>query len=141
MTAVTGTPPAARDGVDGHAPVAGPGERGTLTISDRVVERIAGYAVTLVDAAAAAPRRVLGVTVGEAEDDDQARVRARVAGSTATIEATVAVGWPASIRTVTDQARQRIRDDVQRITDVRVDHIDIDVVSLTVPGAARPRVR
>ncbi|NMR20079.1 Asp23/Gls24 family envelope stress response protein [Cellulomonas fimi] len=139
MTAVTDTPTQAAPGRYG-APAA-PADRGTLTVSDRVVERVAGYAVTLVDSAAAAPRRILGVTLGEAEDDDEARVRAQVAGDTATVQATIAVGWPASIRQIAEQARQRIRDDVQRITDVRVDHIDINVVSLTVPGAHRPRVR
>lgn len=140
MTTDTDTSPQAGPG-PAAAELAEAADRGTLTVSDRVVERVAGYAVTLVDSAAAAPRRVLGVTVGEAETDDEARVRARVAGDTATVEATIAVGWPASIRAVAEQARRRIRDDVGRITDVRVDHIDIDVVSLSVPGADRPRVR
>ena len=139
MTAVTDTP--ADAGAEGGASLAAPAERGTLTVADRVVERVAGYAVTLVHGAAAAPRRVRGVTVSEAEEEDEARVRARVAGDTATVEATIAVGWPASIRGVADEARRRIRDDVERITAVRVDHVYIDVVSLTIPGADRPRVR
>ncbi|MFS0701327.1 Asp23/Gls24 family envelope stress response protein [Cellulomonas sp. 179-A 4D5 NHS] len=129
-----------------HAAPAAPGlaaaeERGTLTVSDRVVERVAAYAVVSVDAAAAAPRKMLGFTVGQADADDEARVRADVRGSTATIEATLAVRWPESVRDVAEQARRAIRDEVQRITDVRVDHIDLDVVSLSVPTASRPRVR
>lgn len=129
-----------------HAAPAAPGlveaeERGTLTVSDRVVERVAAYAVVSVDAAAAAPRKMLGFTVGQADADDEARVRADVRGSTATIEATLAVRWPESVRDVAEQARRAIRAEVQRITDVRVDHIDLDVVSLSVPTATRPRVR
>jgi uncharacterized alkaline shock family protein YloU len=116
-------------------------ERGTLTVSDRVVERVAAYAVISIDAAAAGPRRMLGFTVGKADTDDEARVRADVRGSTATIEATLAVRWPESVRDVAEQARRAIRDEVHRITDVRVDHIDLDVVSLSVPTASRPRVR
>ena len=50
--------------VDG-APVP-PEERGRLTVADRVVEKVAGYAVTFVMDAAAAPRRVLGVNIGMA---------------------------------------------------------------------------
>jgi uncharacterized alkaline shock family protein YloU len=116
-------------------------ERGTLTVSDRVVERVAGYAVVLVDGAAAAPRRVLGVKVGDADVDDEAHVRARVAGRTATIEASIAVRWPAPVHAVAAEARRRIREDVARITDVVVDHVDLDVVSLAVPAASRARVR
>ena len=36
-----------------------PEDRGSLSIADRVVERVAGYAATQVDGAAAAPRRLL----------------------------------------------------------------------------------
>ena len=116
-------------------------ERGTLTVDDRVVERVAGYAVVLVDGAAAAPRRVLGVKVGDADVDDEAHVRARVAGRTATIEASIAVRWPAPVQAVAAETRRRIRDDVARITGVMVDHVDLDVVSLAVPPAPRARVR
>ena len=115
-----------------------PGERGSLTVADRVVERVAGYAVTLVEEASAAPRRVLGVTVGSAAADREASVDARVDGHTATVEATVAIAWPASVRTVTARLREQVRADVGRITGVRVAHVDVDVVSMTAP-AARPR--
>jgi uncharacterized alkaline shock family protein YloU len=116
-------------------------KRGTLTVSDRVVEKVAGYAVVLVDGAAAAPRRVLGVKVGNADADDEAHVRARVAGRTATVEASIAVRWPAPVQAVAAETRRRIREDVARITDVVVDHVDLDVVSLIAPAASRARVR
>jgi uncharacterized alkaline shock family protein YloU len=115
--------------------------RGTLTVADRVVEKVAGYAVVLVDGAYAAPRRVLGVKVGTVDADDEAHVRARVAGRTATVEASIAVRWPAPVEAVAAEVRLRIREDVARITDVVVDHVDLDVVSLTVPAASRARVR
>ncbi|RBY91664.1 Asp23/Gls24 family envelope stress response protein [Blastococcus sp. TBT05-19] len=115
-----------------------PGERGTLTLADRVVERVAGYAATQVPGAAAAPRRVLGISVGDARPDSEASVRARVDGGTATVEATIAVSWPASVRAVTEQLRERVRADVLRVTGVRVAHIDVDVVSFAVPES-RPR--
>ncbi len=117
------------------------GERGTLSVADRVVGRIAGYAVTLVDDAAAAPRRVLGVNMGSARPDDDANVSARVDGCTATVDVTIAVRWPASVRAVAEDARRHIRDEITRITDVRVDHIDVDVVSMDVPTRRPPRVR
>lgn len=118
-----------------------PGERGRLHVADRVVERVAGYAVTQVPDAAAAPRRVLGVRVGEADDDDSANVSARVHGRTVTVHATIAVRWPASVRGVAQQVRDRIREDLGRIVDVQVDHVDIEVVSLAVTTAPVRRVR
>ncbi|WP_332870095.1 Asp23/Gls24 family envelope stress response protein [Geodermatophilus chilensis] len=115
-----------------------PGDRGDLTIADRVVERVAGYAVTQVQGASAAPRRVLGINVGDARPDDEASVRARVDGGTATVEATIAVEWPHPIPVVAERLRRRVRDDVARLTDVQVAHIDLDVVSLPL-AASRPR--
>jgi len=118
-----------------------PADRGSLTIADRVVERVAGYAVTQVDRAMAAPRRVLGVNVGDARPAEQAAVDARVHGDVATVEATIAVAWPASVRSVADAVRQRIRSDVEHITGVRVQQVDLDVVSMRMPTAPRRRVQ
>jgi uncharacterized alkaline shock family protein YloU len=84
---------------------------------------------------------VLGVSVGEARDDQQASVDARVDGQTATISTSVAVGWPASVREVAARLRRHVRDDVERIAGVRVAHVDIDVVSMSAPAARRRRVQ
>lgn len=65
---------------------------------------------------------------------------ARVDGSTATVDAVISVAWPASVRTVAAQLRQRVRDDVAAVTGVQVAHIDVNVVDLSAP-AARPRRR
>lgn len=131
-----------RDDESGVLPELGdPAERGTLEIADRVVERVAGYAVTQVEGATAAPRRVLGINVGEVRPDKEASVDARVDGQTATVDATVAIGWPASIRTVASRLRARVRQDVEHITGVQVAHVDIDVVSLSSPSAKRRRVQ
>jgi uncharacterized alkaline shock family protein YloU len=120
------------------APVS-PDERGQLTVDDRVVEKIAGYAVTLVADAAAAPRRVLGVRIGGARPHDVASVQAQVQGDIASVQAAIAVRWPRSVQEVADETRQRIRSEVADITGVRVDYVDVEVVSMTVPSA-EPRV-
>lgn len=117
-----------------------PGDRGTPSVADRVVERVAGHAAMQADAAAA-PWRVLGVNLGESRQNDDVHVRAKVDGHSATVQATIAVRWPASIREVAEQTRRRIREDVAAMTDIAVEHIDIDVVSLNVPSRTTPRVR
>jgi uncharacterized alkaline shock family protein YloU len=132
-----GTPLAGETG-SAYPELGDPGERGGLTVADRVVERVAGYAVTLVEGTSAAPRRVLGVSVGGSRPDREAAVDARVDGRTATVEATVTVAWPSSVRSVAARLREQIRDDVARMTGVHVAHVDLDVVSMTAP-AARPR--
>lgn len=115
--------------------------RGRLVVDDRVVEKVAAYAVHQVDGATGAPRRLLGVTVGEAHEDGDARVKAHVDGSIATVEVALAVRWPASVRQVAAETRRRVREEVARITDVEVRQIDIEVVSMTVADRSQPRVR
>src|SRR4026209_2445323 len=90
-------------------------ERGRLVVADKVVERVAGYAVTLVTDAAAAPRRVLGVNVGEARPEGVASVDAQAQDDLATAQATIAVRWPTSVQKVADSVRQRIRSEVTSI--------------------------
>lgn len=117
------------------------GERGRLTIAEKVVERVAGYAVTQVDGVSAAPRRLLGVTVGDARPDTEASVSAQVDGSVGTVRATVAIAWPNPVRVVADRLRAAIRDDVALMTDVRVAQVDVDIVSFAAATAPTRRVR
>ena len=116
-------------------------ERGRLTVNDRVVEKIAGFAVTFITDAAAAPRRVLGVNFGRARPDEVASVRAQVQGDIASVHASIAVRWPSSVQMVADLVRERIRSEVTAMTGVLVDHVDVEVVSLTLPNPTEPRVR
>jgi uncharacterized alkaline shock family protein YloU len=118
-----------------------PGERGRLTLAGKVVERVAGHAVTRVEGASAAPRRLLGVRVGQARADDEASVTAQVDGLTGTVRATVAIAWPHPVRQVADRLRAAIRADVARMTDVTVAQVDLDVVSFAAATAPVRRVR
>lgn len=117
-----------------------PEERGRLTVDDRVVEKVAGYAVRFVTDAAAAPRRVLGVNIGHARPDEAASVRAQVRDDIASVHAAIAVRWPRSIQEVADEVRERIRAEVSAMTGVRVDRVDVEVVSMALPEAAERRV-
>ena len=118
-----------------------PESRGSLRIHDRVVEKVAGHAVTTIPDATAAPRRVLGMTVGAARPDDEAaKVTATVYGASVTVAATVAVSWPSPIRQVVAQLGQRIRDDISLHTGLSVDRIDLDVVSLRLTEGQGRRV-
>jgi uncharacterized alkaline shock family protein YloU len=132
-----GAPPAAATGSP-YPELGDPADRGSVSITDRVVERIAGHAVTQVEGASAAPRRLLGVSLGGDGSGNEASVDARVDGSIVTVDATVAVGYPSSVRAVTARLRTHVRAEVERLTGMRVAHIDVDVVSMRAP-AAQPR--
>jgi uncharacterized alkaline shock family protein YloU len=41
---------------------------------------------------------------------------------------------------VADEVRRSIRDEVGSLTGVQVDHVDVEVVSMTFPDQAEPRV-
>lgn len=127
------------DRTEQHAQVP-PEERGRLTVDDRIVEKVAGHAVTFVRDAAAAPRRVLGVRIGGARPDDAASVQAQVLGDIASVHVAIAVRWPRSVPDVADEVRERVRSEVGAITGVRVDHVDVEVVSMTLPDASERRV-
>src|SRR3954463_15267869 len=117
-------------------PALPPEERGRLTVDDRVVEKVAGYAVTFVTDAAAAPRRVLGVNIGGARPDDAASVQAQVHDDIASVHAAIAVRWPRSVQEVADEVREHIRSEVTDMTGVRAHHVDAAVVALDRPVPA-----
>ncbi len=143
MTTTTGprhlsdAPPDTR----GAQELAAPEDRGTLTIADRVVERVASHAVTQVPHAVAAPRRVLGVAVGQGRPEERAHVEATVHGSTAAIDVALAVAWPHPVDEVAQAVRRQVQRDVERITGVRVSRVDVEVTSLDVPDRGGSRVR
>ena len=116
-------------------------ERGTTTIADRVVERIAAQAVAEVDNATGAARSLLGVTLGSTTAETAARVSARVDGPTATVEVSMTVIYPASVRDVTRQVRRHLTERVRELTGVDVAQVDIDVTGMSIERPNTPRVR
>jgi Uncharacterized protein conserved in bacteria len=120
----------------GGAPAAepsAPDARGTTTIADRVVEKIAARAVAEVDLATGAPRRILGVRAGRASRDT-ARVDAQVTGDVVTVRIALAVHWPASVVAVTRRVRAHVTEQLRTLTGLDVGWVDIDVPALIEPN-------
>jgi uncharacterized alkaline shock family protein YloU len=107
------------------------GERGSLTIAEQVVEKIAATALGEVDHVGGAARRVLGVALGSDSPDRPAQVHALVNGSLATLEVTCSVTYPAPVATVTERARSRIIERVEQLTGLAARQVDITVTTLT----------
>jgi uncharacterized alkaline shock family protein YloU len=104
--------------------------RGTTTIADRVVEKVAAQAVAEVDCATGATRRVLGVGVGTASRATPARVHAEVDGHLVMVRVSMSVVWPASVRAVTREVRSHICERVHTLTGLEVAEVDINVPTL-----------
>ncbi|WP_433324519.1 Asp23/Gls24 family envelope stress response protein [Spirillospora sp. CA-294931] len=122
VTAALEPAPGARGGAPGA--LEPPETRGRTEIADRVLERIAARALTDVDAAGGSSRRVLGVSLGK---DSAPRVTARVDGGLATLRMTISVVYPAPIREVTRDVRERVTRQVGRLTGLEVRQVDIEV--------------
>lgn len=118
-----------------------PETRGRTDIADRVLERIATRALTEVDQASGSARRVLGVPLGRDGTRSAPRVDVHVDGGLATLEMTISVVYPASIRQVARQLRDRVAARVNELTGLEVRQVDISVASLirTDRGAGRAR--
>ena len=116
-----------------------PADRGRTRIADRVVEKVAARAVAEVDNATGVARRVLGVPLGTAGDDEQARVSADVDGTVVLVGVSMAVRWPAPVRTVARQVRTHVIDRVHELTGLEVAEVDIEVTTLVVDSEGDDR--
>lgn len=118
-----------------------PEERGRTDIADRVVEKIAGYALTEVAEAGGVSRRLLGVPVGRPGAGATPQVDARIDGHLATLSMTVSVLYPAPVRRVTSRLRDHVAARVGALTGLDVRQVDVDVDTLSHPEPFHGRAR
>lgn len=122
-----------------EAPALAPAaSRGSLTIADRVVEKVAAHAATEVDLATGAARTVLGQRLPSAE---RARAQARVDGGLVSVSVSLAVTWPAPVRQVAAEVRAHLTRRVEELTGLQVAEVDVDVSALPTGRDDAPRVR
>lgn len=98
------------------------GDRGTLTIEDRAIERIASHAVTELDGRSA-------------------KVSARVTGESATLDVRLSITYPLSVAKTTEDARRHLRQRVGELAGLTVSKVDITVTALPTRVAKARRVR
>jgi uncharacterized alkaline shock family protein YloU len=144
VTAVTAPGSANRPGADlvraSPAALRPPEIRGRTEIAGRVLERIAARAVTEVDQAGGAARRLLGVPLGRDTVHAAPRATAHVDGQLATVQLRMSVTYPAPIREVTRRVRDQIITRVGEVTGLDVRQVDIEIARLIRPGQEPRRV-
>ncbi|MDT7581016.1 MAG: hypothetical protein QOK35_2280 [Pseudonocardiales bacterium] len=85
--------------------------------------------------------RILGVGLGTTSRGTPARVVAQVDGGLVTVEVSLSVVWPASVRAVIREVRRHLADRVHELAGLRVAQVDIEVRALVVDAAdTRSRV-
>ncbi|WP_329244837.1 Asp23/Gls24 family envelope stress response protein [Actinoallomurus sp. NBC_01490] len=114
--------------------VVAPEHRGRTEIADRVLAKIAARALSEVEDAGGAARRVLGVRLGRDSMESTPWVTAKVDGGLATLRMRISVAYPAPVREVTRHLRELVRTRVGELTGLDVREVDIDVSRLPATG-------
>lgn len=117
-----------------------PGERGTTTVADRVIERIATQAVSEVDAAGGSARRMFGVALGSSGLSQSAQVTAVISGKSASLTVQLSVAYPASIAQTARQTRDQLTTRIEDLTGYTVSRVDVTVTAVHTSVAPARRV-
>ncbi len=111
-----------------------PGQRGTLVIADRVVERIAAIAAGEVEGVIKT-----GSGLDQVLGHRYPKVSAATAGRRSRIHVEIAVAWPYPLGQVSGQVREVVRNRVTELVGIQVDAVD--VYAATVVHAPKPERR
>ncbi|MGI5120605.1 Asp23/Gls24 family envelope stress response protein [Marinactinospora thermotolerans] len=110
-----------------------PEQRGSTTIPERVVAKIAARAAAEVGGT----RRVGGgVTALLGSSSRPAKASARINGTTVSLRLGIAVRYPAPVRSTAREVREHVRERVEQTTGLTVRHIDIEITGLVRDGRA-----
>lgn len=99
-----------------------PGQRGTLTISDRAIEKVATQAASSVDGVAPS-----GSTLDKMMGRRLPKVSSHVRGDQARVEVEVAVVWPLSLSDVATEVRSTVGRAVSGFSGLTVTAVDVTV--------------
>jgi uncharacterized alkaline shock family protein YloU len=146
MTSGTAVLPEASE-VSGTRP--GRTEQGTISINDRVVEKMAARAAIEIPDAGAAASRFMGRSMAGASAlgarqtslDGLPKTSADVDGSRVILDLSISVRWPASVPEVSDAVREHVRSRVGELTGLIVTEVSISVTALVTQLPAPPRVQ
>lgn len=108
-----------------------PGERGSLVVKDRVVERLATFAALSIP----------GVTRHSAGLDrvtgrDLPRVHVTVAGGHVRAALDIAVVWPRPLAETAAAVRTRVAEQLSTLSGLHVDGVDVSIPSVVQPRTA-----
>jgi len=113
-----------------------PGARGSLTVRDRAVSRVAEYAAVHTDGVVRQSSG-LGRMIGR----DLPRVDSNVSGGRVRVKVAIATAWPRSVPAVSAAVRAGVAEQLQASTGLIVDRVDVVVDEVVRQSSADlPRV-
>jgi uncharacterized alkaline shock family protein YloU len=119
-------------------------DRGTTTIADEVVEKVAGIASREVpgvhDLGGDVARVFAGlrerIGLGDADDDSDRGIKVRLDGRRATVDVTLVIEYGFVVRAVTDKVRANVIGAVENLLDLEVTEVNIRVDDVFVPDGS-----
>ncbi|MDQ2723448.1 MAG: Asp23/Gls24 family envelope stress response protein [Actinomycetota bacterium] len=112
------------------------GARGSLTVHDRAVSRVAEYAAVDTDGVV---RQSSGL--GRMMGRDLPRVDSNVSGGRVRVKVAIATAWPRSVPAVSAAVRAEVAEQLQAYTGLIVDRVDVVVDEVVRQSSAEwPRV-
>jgi uncharacterized alkaline shock family protein YloU len=119
-------------------------DRGTTTIADEVVEKVAGIATREVpgvhDLGGDVARVFAGlrerIGLGDADDDSDRGIKVRLDGRRATVDVTLVIEYGFVVRAVTDKVRANVIGAVENLLDLEVIEVNIRVDDVFVPDGS-----
>lgn len=117
-----------------------PEERGSLTISEHTVERLAACAASEIDRVGGAAGRTLGISLGGEALDRSAKTTAKVTGGEVELDVRISLEYPAPVGATTERVRGHLRERVEELTGMPVRRVGITVTALHAEVAGRRKV-
>ncbi|WP_370937555.1 Asp23/Gls24 family envelope stress response protein [Amycolatopsis sp. cg13] len=115
-------------------------ERGSLTISEHAVERMAAHAAGEIDRVGGAAGRTLGISLGGEALDRSAKTSARIAGGEVELDVRISLEYPAPVGATTERVRGHLRGRVEELTGMPVRRVGITVTALHAEAVGQRRV-
>ena len=121
-------------------------DRGSTTIADSIVAKVAALAAREVEGVAGLGRSIssaIGDVVGRIRGHETAGVDVEVGSTQAAVDLSVTIYYPAPLHQVIDRIRRNVVDHVESLVGLQVVEVNITVVDLVFPDDAEsaPRVR
>ncbi|XGP76620.1 Asp23/Gls24 family envelope stress response protein [Actinokineospora auranticolor] len=116
-------------------------ERGSLTIANGVVARIAARAATEARGVGGSAHRLFGVPVGAERAGRDVQVEATVNGATVALDVRLSMTYPMPVRRVAEDVRHHLSGRVRALTGLIVSRVEITVTALHPQAATTGRVR
>ncbi len=111
-----------------------PADRGTLTVTDRVLDKLAAHAATFVDGVVPA-----GSPLDKLAGRQLPRASSQVRGRQARVDLQIAVAWPKPLAQTADQVRVTVTRELTRLSGLHVVAVDVRVARVEHQAASSGR--